>query len=145
LSRRIRLVQFKGVTRVGDSFPSPEKENKYSFQNVVFSTYLEFRMIDTVHKPSDSACYTTSLKPIRFNKFENSETYQLKDFFCLISIPTLLLLLSLTASRLSVRIPWIFLHFPSVLQWHWVLHRPLCANNLPASKLISSTQFAFSL
>jgi hypothetical protein len=34
--------------------PSPENRNRSSFRNFVFSSYLEFRTIDKVHKPSDS-------------------------------------------------------------------------------------------
>jgi hypothetical protein len=32
----------------------------------VFSSYLEFRTVDNVHKPSDSEYYTPS-EPFRFN------------------------------------------------------------------------------
>jgi hypothetical protein len=41
-NRRLRLAQSKGLNRVGDSLPSPEEENRSSFRNVVFSTYLNF-------------------------------------------------------------------------------------------------------
>jgi hypothetical protein len=36
------------------SLPSPEDGNRYSFRNVVFSRYLEFRTLDEVHKLSYS-------------------------------------------------------------------------------------------
>jgi hypothetical protein len=45
---------------VGDSLPSPKDGNTSSFQNVVFSNYLEFRTIDKVHKPNYSRYYTPS-------------------------------------------------------------------------------------
>jgi hypothetical protein len=32
----------------------------------LFSSYLEFRVVDKVWKPSDSECYTPLLGPIRF-------------------------------------------------------------------------------
>jgi hypothetical protein len=50
----LRLALSKGLNRVGVSFPSPEDVNRSSFRNVVFSSYLEFLMKDTVHEPSDS-------------------------------------------------------------------------------------------
>jgi hypothetical protein len=40
--------------RVGISFPSHEDGSRSSLRNVVFSSYLEFRTLDKVHKPSDS-------------------------------------------------------------------------------------------
>jgi hypothetical protein len=43
-----------GPNRVDVSFLSPENGNRYSFRNVVFYNYLEFRTMDKVHKPNDS-------------------------------------------------------------------------------------------
>jgi hypothetical protein len=48
------LALSEGPNRVGVFLPSPENENRFSFRNVVFSSYLEFRTIDEVQKPSDS-------------------------------------------------------------------------------------------
>jgi hypothetical protein len=50
------------------SLPSPEGRNRYSFQNVVFSSYAQLRKMDKVQKPSDSECYTPMLEPFRFYK-----------------------------------------------------------------------------
>jgi hypothetical protein len=46
-----------GSNRAGVSFPSPEDGNTSSFPEVVFSSYLEFRTMDKVNKPSNSECY----------------------------------------------------------------------------------------
>jgi hypothetical protein len=51
------------------SFLSSEDGNRYCFRNVAFYIYLEFRMIDTVHKASDFECYTQSSEPFRFYLF----------------------------------------------------------------------------
>jgi hypothetical protein len=40
--------------RVGVSLRSPEYGNRSSFRNVLFSSYLEFRTVGKVQKPSDS-------------------------------------------------------------------------------------------
>jgi hypothetical protein len=45
---------FLGTNRVGAFLPTPEDGNRSSFRNFVLSSYLEFRMIDKGHKPSDS-------------------------------------------------------------------------------------------
>jgi hypothetical protein len=50
----MRLPLFKEPNRVGVSLLSPEDETISVFQNVVFSSYLEFRTVDKVHIPSDS-------------------------------------------------------------------------------------------
>jgi hypothetical protein len=50
----------------GVSFPSPEDSNRPSFRNVVFSSYLKFRMMDKFHKPCDSECCTSSPEPFTF-------------------------------------------------------------------------------
>jgi hypothetical protein len=42
------------LERVGVSVFSPKDGNRSSFQNVMFSTYLKFRAMDKVYKPSDS-------------------------------------------------------------------------------------------
>jgi hypothetical protein len=36
------------------SHPSPEEGSRSSFRNVVFSSYLDFRDVDKVHKSSES-------------------------------------------------------------------------------------------
>jgi hypothetical protein len=54
LLKSSRLALSKGPNRLGDSFPSHVGGNWSSFRNVAFSTYLEFRAVDKVHKPSDS-------------------------------------------------------------------------------------------
>jgi hypothetical protein len=48
------LAFSKRPNRVKVSFPSPEDGNRPSFRNVLFSSYLEFRTIDIVHKRSHS-------------------------------------------------------------------------------------------
>jgi hypothetical protein len=52
--RHWTLALSNGPSRVGVSFPSPEDGSRSSFRNVVFSSYLEFRTMDKVQKPSDS-------------------------------------------------------------------------------------------
>jgi hypothetical protein len=44
----------KGPNKVRVSLLPPEDGNRSSFRNVVFSSYLKFRTMDKVHKPSDS-------------------------------------------------------------------------------------------
>jgi hypothetical protein len=56
------LALFKGHNRVDVSLPSPEGENRSSFQNDVFSSYIEFRTMNNVYKPSESEY--TSIKPV---------------------------------------------------------------------------------
>jgi hypothetical protein len=36
------------------SCPSFGDGNRFSFKNIVFSSYLEFQTMDKIHKPSDS-------------------------------------------------------------------------------------------
>jgi hypothetical protein len=48
------LTLSKRPNRVGVPLLSPEDGKRYSFGNAVFSSYLEFRTMDNVHKPSDS-------------------------------------------------------------------------------------------
>jgi hypothetical protein len=44
----------EGLRRDGAFLSSPQDGNRPSFQNVVFSSYLDFRMMDEVQKPNDS-------------------------------------------------------------------------------------------
>jgi hypothetical protein len=60
----LRLDLTKGTNRVGVS-PWPENRNRSSFRNVIFSSYLEYRTMDRVHKPSVSECYAPSSEPFR--------------------------------------------------------------------------------
>jgi hypothetical protein len=57
LSQRLRLVPSKGPNGAGVSVLSHEEVNRYSFRNVVFSSYLEFRIMDKVHIPRVSVLY----------------------------------------------------------------------------------------
>jgi hypothetical protein len=50
------LTSVTGPNTVGVSLRSPEEGNRSSFRNVVFSSCLEFRTTDNVHKPSNSEC-----------------------------------------------------------------------------------------
>jgi hypothetical protein len=47
-----------GPNTVGVSFPSHEGGKTFSSRKVVFSSYLEFRTMAKVQKPSDPECYT---------------------------------------------------------------------------------------
>jgi hypothetical protein len=64
--RWLRLDLSKGPNTAGVFYPSSENGKRPSFRNVVFSSYLEFRTIDKVHKPSDFVCYTQSSETIIF-------------------------------------------------------------------------------
>jgi hypothetical protein len=55
-----------GPSRVGVSLSSSENGKKSSFQKVVFSSLLEFWMMDKALKPNYSECYTPSSQPFRF-------------------------------------------------------------------------------
>jgi hypothetical protein len=57
------LALFKGHNGVYISLLSPENRNRHSFQNVAFSSYLEFQKMDKAHKRSDSESCTPSLEP----------------------------------------------------------------------------------
>jgi hypothetical protein len=59
------LALSKGPDRAGVSLSSPEN-GKDGFRNVKFSSNLEIRMSDRVHKPSDSDCDTPSSESLRF-------------------------------------------------------------------------------
>jgi hypothetical protein len=52
--RVLNTVISKGPNTTGVSFLSPEDGNTPSCRNVLFSSYLEFRAMDKVHKSSDS-------------------------------------------------------------------------------------------
>jgi hypothetical protein len=56
----------KGPNRAGVFSRSAEYGNRSSFQNVVVSSYLEFRTLDKAHKPSDSEGHTPPSGPFRF-------------------------------------------------------------------------------
>jgi hypothetical protein len=64
--QRLRLALARGPNRVGVSLPSPEDGNRCIFRNVVVRSYLEFRTIDNVQKPSNSECCTPSSGPCGF-------------------------------------------------------------------------------
>jgi hypothetical protein len=63
-SGELMLALSKGPTRLDASLPSPEDGNRFSFGNVVFSSYLEFRTMDKVKKPSDSAGFEEYVKQL---------------------------------------------------------------------------------
>jgi hypothetical protein len=67
LENTLMLSLSKGPNRVDVSFPSPEDGNRSSLRNVVFSSYLEFRTMDEVHKPMDFESYTPPLEPFRIH------------------------------------------------------------------------------
>jgi hypothetical protein len=52
LSNDKRSALSKGPNGVCVSLPSPEDVNRSSFRNVVFYSYLEFRTMYKVNKPS---------------------------------------------------------------------------------------------
>jgi hypothetical protein len=47
--KQLRLAVSKGPNRVGVSLPLPDNRKRSSFRDVVFSSYLEFWMMDKVH------------------------------------------------------------------------------------------------
>jgi hypothetical protein len=51
--QRLWLALSKASNRVGISLPTHEDGKTSSFRNVVFSSYLDLRMMDKVHKPTD--------------------------------------------------------------------------------------------
>jgi hypothetical protein len=53
-SKWLRLSLSEWPKRVGVSLSTPEDGNRFSFRNNVFSSYIEFRTMDNIHKPSDS-------------------------------------------------------------------------------------------
>jgi hypothetical protein len=62
----LRSVLSKGPNGVGVFLPSNEDGYRPIFQNVLFSSCLEFRTMDKVHKPSDSECHIPSSERFRF-------------------------------------------------------------------------------
>jgi hypothetical protein len=50
----LRLAVFEGPEKVGVSLPSPEDRNRSCFRNILFPSYLDYRMMGVVQKPSDS-------------------------------------------------------------------------------------------
>jgi hypothetical protein len=58
--RETFLALSEGPNRVDVSLLSPQDGNRPSFQNVVFSSYLEFSMMNKVQKSSNSECYIPS-------------------------------------------------------------------------------------
>jgi hypothetical protein len=61
----MRLTLSKVPNRVVVSF-SPEDGNRSSFRNFISSSYLEFRTMGKVQKPSDPDCYAPLSEPFRF-------------------------------------------------------------------------------
>jgi hypothetical protein len=64
--RWLRLALSKGPNKVGVSLPRLKTEAVKRFQNVVFSSYLEFWLMDKVQILGDSECYTASSEPFWF-------------------------------------------------------------------------------
>jgi hypothetical protein len=64
--RKVDLFLSWGESSLSVYRPSPEKGNRPCFRNVVFSSNLEFRSMDLVHKPRDPECYTPMSVPSRF-------------------------------------------------------------------------------
>jgi hypothetical protein len=50
----LMLALSMGPNRTGFTLTSTEVGNRSSFRNVVFSSYLEFRTMENIHKASDS-------------------------------------------------------------------------------------------
>jgi hypothetical protein len=46
--------EIANTNRIRVSLSSPEGGNRFSFRNIVFSTYSEFQMMDRVHELCDS-------------------------------------------------------------------------------------------
>jgi hypothetical protein len=68
----VRTAVAKGTNRVGLFFRSPENLNRSIFRNVVFTSYLEFRTMVKIHKPSDSECYTPWAELFAFYQYVSS-------------------------------------------------------------------------
>jgi hypothetical protein len=62
------IVGPTGPNVKGVSFISSEDGNRSTFQNAMFSGYLEFPTMDTVQKPSDSVWYTSSSETFKSNR-----------------------------------------------------------------------------
>jgi hypothetical protein len=56
----------KGPNRISVFVSSSEDGNRSYFRKVTFPSYLEFRTMAKVQKPSDYQCYKLSLEPFRF-------------------------------------------------------------------------------
>jgi hypothetical protein len=56
-----------GTSDIANLDHGAEEGNRSSFRNVEFSSYLELRTIEKVHKTSDSECYIPSSEPFIFN------------------------------------------------------------------------------
>jgi hypothetical protein len=63
----LRLTLSKVPNNVGVFLLSPENGNRSSFRNVMFSSYLEFRALDKVQKPSDSEVHRGLSKSLEEN------------------------------------------------------------------------------
>jgi hypothetical protein len=50
--------------------PSSEDGKRFSFPNSFFSSFLEYRTMNRVEKPSNSECYTSSSEPFRIYEEE---------------------------------------------------------------------------
>jgi hypothetical protein len=72
----MRLALSKGLNRVGIFLPSPEDGNRFSFQNVVFSTCLEFRTMNKVHQPSDSGVIDHLQNPLNSSMENDSDRFR---------------------------------------------------------------------
>jgi hypothetical protein len=60
----LRLALSKGHNKAGFSLPPPEDENRYSFQNIVFSSFLNTRRWTSPETPANPY-YTPSSEPFR--------------------------------------------------------------------------------
>jgi hypothetical protein len=101
------VALFMGPNRVGVSLPSPEDENRSSFRNVVFSTYLKFLAMGKAQKPCNpdmlrylrTECWGMYMDPRQWSNVEKRRTFHVP----LIPLGTL----------------WIFLQN---LQWIYLLY-----------------------
>jgi hypothetical protein len=66
-SKKLSLALSKGHNRAGVSLPSPEDGNRSSFQNVVFSSYLE---LHTMEKSRNSAILNDNKRSSSINDTE---------------------------------------------------------------------------
>jgi hypothetical protein len=58
-------IQFPKGTQQSRCLPTRLRMETSSFQNVLFSSFLEYWTMDKVQKPSNSECYTRSSEPFR--------------------------------------------------------------------------------
>jgi hypothetical protein len=65
-SNSLQLVPFGSSFFVATPSPSPDDGKISNFWNASFSTYLEFRTMGKVQKPSDSGCYSPPSEPFTF-------------------------------------------------------------------------------